>query len=174
MCNTQIEQKAKYAFYMGILKLIDKIKFFWSIARMDWWTRWLRRARWVHSVWLSTCRVWSLNQKVMVFLAARRAGTPLRRHSLAWKNREGRWRGREGKLGHVFVDPHRSSPKTGWDSSPLSVFPISMAFSCCSWWCRPVWCSAARLDARKKRKRSGIAVVVVVIPFTLIVCKGNP
>ena len=29
---------------------------------------------------------------------------------------------REGKLGHVVVDPHHSSPKTGWGSSPLSVF----------------------------------------------------
>jgi len=42
---------------------------------------------------------------------------------------------REGKLGHVFVDPCRSSPKTGWSSSPLSVFLISMVFPRCSWWC---------------------------------------
>ena len=63
----------------------------------------------------------------------------VRRHFLLpWKERreEGEEeKRREGKLGHVFVDPRRSSPKTCWDSSPLSVFPISMVFPCCSWWC---------------------------------------
>ena len=96
--------------------------------------------------------------KKLVFLVARRGAhatvTPpnpkavapyLRRHPfLPWKQR------REEKLGHVFVDPHRSSPRTGWDFSPLSVFPISMAFPRCSCWCRLVWCCASRLDARKK------------------------
>jgi len=42
---------------------------------------------------------------------------------------------REGKLGHVFVDPRHSSPKTDWGSSPLFDFPISMVFPLCSWWC---------------------------------------
>jgi hypothetical protein len=81
---------------------------------------------------------------------------------------------REGKQGHVFVDPSRSSPKISWDSSPLSIFPIPMVFSRCSWWCRLVSYSAVRLDAKKKGKRSGIAVVVVVIAFALVVCKGKP
>jgi hypothetical protein len=49
-----------------------------------------------------------------------------------------------------------------------------MAFPRCSWCCHLVWCSAARLDARKKVKRSGIAVIVVAIAFALVVCKGNP
>ena len=102
--------------------------------------------------------------------------SPLRAPLLpfAVERKERRGRGREGKLRHIFVDPRRSSPKTCWDSCPLSVFPISMAFPCFLWSCRLVWCSAARLDARKKGKRSGIAVVVVVIPFALVVCKGNP
>jgi len=91
------------------------------------------------------------------------------------KERRGREeKRREGKLGHVFVDPPGSSPKTGWDSSPLFIFPFSMTFPCCSWWCRLVWCSAARMETRKKGKRSGIAVIVVVIAFALVVCKGNP
>jgi hypothetical protein len=30
------------------------------------------------------------------------------------------------------------------------------------------------LDAKKKGKWSGIAVIVVVIAFALVVCKGNP
>ena len=102
----------------------------------------------------------------------------LRRHSLSpWKQRreEGEEeKRREGKLGHVFVDPPGSSPKTGWDSSPLFIFPFSMTFPHCSWWCRLVWYSAARLDAKKKGKQSGIAVVIVVFAFALVVCKGKP
>jgi len=63
---------------------------------------------------------------------------------------------REGRLEHVFVDPRRSTPKIGWGSFPLSVFPISIACSRCSWWSRLVWCSAARLDARKKLRVNGV------------------
>jgi len=101
----------------------------------------------------------------------------LRRHSLSpWKQRreEGEEeKRRKRKLGHVVVNPHRSSPKTGWGSSPLSVFSISMAFSRCSWWCRLVWCSAPRLDARKKGKQSGITIVVAVIAVTFVLFKGK-
>ena len=99
-----------------------------------------------------------LDQKVIVFLVARRAGPhystcALQYPSPFWtlspsslpappfsvtrsrKEKGEEEKRREGKLGHVFVDPRRSSPKTCWDSSPLSVFPISMVFPCCSWWC---------------------------------------
>ena len=101
---------------------------------MDEQTLRLRRARRVHSVWLSTCRVWSLDQKVIVLLAATRgpcystsvlqymlqyllpfpnpkrsALPPLRRHSLARKNREGRGRGREEKKRKTRARLRRSS-----------------------------------------------------------------
>jgi hypothetical protein len=36
---------------------------------------------------------------------------------------------REGKLGHVVIDPHRSSPETGWGFFPLSIFPHLGGFS---------------------------------------------
>jgi len=42
---------------------------------------------------------------------------------------------KEGRLGHAAVRRRRSFPKTSWDSFPLSVFPISMVFPHCSWWC---------------------------------------
>lgn len=38
----------------------------------------------------------------------------------------------------------------------------------------PMWCSAARLDVRKKGKRSGIAVVVVIITIAVVSLKGKP
>lgn len=38
----------------------------------------------------------------------------------------------------------------------------------------PMWCSAARLDVRKKGKRSGIAVVVVIITIAIVSLKGKP
>ena len=43
-----------------------------------------------------------------------------------------------------------------------------------SWWCRLVWCSAARLDARNKGERSGIAIVVIVIAVAFDIFKGKP
>ena len=168
---------------------------------MDERTLLLRRGGRVLSVWLFICRVWSLDKKVIVFLIwwtpepmsqdpcysnhsystnplqtlSRRPS--LRRHFLLpWKQRreEGEEeKRRKRKLGHVVVNPHRSSPKTGWGSSPLSVFPISMAFPCFLWSCRLVWCSAPRLDARKKGKQSGITIVVAVIAVTFVLFKGK-
>ena len=113
-------------------------------------TRWALRN---HSVRSS---IRATHQKVIVLLAARRtahATVPppllnpktlapyLRHHPFAveTKGRRSEER-REEKLGHVVIDPRRSSPKIGWDSSPLFVFPISMSFSCCSWWCRLFGC----------------------------------
>jgi hypothetical protein len=81
---------------------------------------------------------------------------------------------KRGELGHVFIDPRRSSPKIGWGSFPLSVFPHLHGFPRCSWWCHFVWSSTARLDARKKGKQSGIVVVVVITAVAFVVCKGKP
>jgi hypothetical protein len=54
------------------------------------------------------------------------------------------------------------------------LFRISMASPRCSWWCRLVWCSAVRLDARNKGERSVIAVVVIVIAVAFDLFKGKP
>ena len=54
------------------------------------------------------------------------------------------------------------------------LFRISMASPRCSWWCRLVWCSIARLDARNKGEQSGIVVVVIVIAVAFDLFKGKP
>jgi hypothetical protein len=94
-------------------------------------------------------------------LAPTCAATPLPVHPIARapKNREGRGRGRgreekrrEGKLARACR--RRSSPKTGWGSFPLSIFPISMVFPHCSWWCR-LLCVVVRQGLMQGRRRNG-------------------
>ena len=75
---------------------------------------------------------------------------------------------------HTLESKEFKLSRIGWDSFPLSVSPISMVFPRCSWWCCLVWCGAARVDARKKGKRSGIAIGVVVIIVAFVVLKEKP
>jgi len=138
-------------------KLMAKINFFGSIARMDKRTLRLRKSHRVHSVWLFT-------QSYTVFscwagrptLQYPRATVPLpfpTATSFALGNKgEKRERKRreekrrEVRLGHTAVRHRRSSPKTGRDSVPFLVFPQFGSLPRCSWWFPHVCCNLGAIE----------------------------
>ena len=118
-------------------------------------TLWLRRARRVHFVCLFTCHIWSLDQKVIVFLKLLRgqahttvttcysnsppnnpkthapspAYAATKPFAVRTKKGRGRRRGEERGSRHAAVRRHCSPPKTGRIYSPLSIFPHLHGFS---------------------------------------------
>ena len=99
------------------------------------------------------------------------------------RSRKERGRGREekrreGKLGYVFVDPRRSSPKTGRDSFPLLVFPQFGSLPRCSWWfpmCAAAWGQLKGYRDPRRQENGGESLFgSSPLPSSLIFSRGNP